>query len=153
MENANETKYIVVLQCHIAKERCSGFHCENAFFNREDSFEGYSPTTQYHFLTMTCGGCCGQATLRKLSDLFKRLRKRTDIQPNQVVLHFASCIAFDSFHGPPCPHYDLLKTLVERKGLSWREGSRISKLAQRRRDEAGVWKRSRAAHPPRKSKG
>ena len=59
----------------------------------------------------------------------------------EVVVHFSSCICFESFHGPVCPHYDYLKTLVERKGLAWREGTRISEKAAGRRDSEGRWKR------------
>ena len=132
-------KYIVVLQCHIVKERCSGFFCENAFWNRQGGFADYPQDQPIRFLTLTCGGCCGRATLRKLSHFLKRLRKHSDISPSEVVLHFASCICKENFHGPKCPHYDYLKELVERKGLTLREGTRISDHAQNRRDEEGHW--------------
>lgn len=150
-DSRDESSYVVVLQCHIAKERCSGFNCENAFANRADCFAMYPADRNIRFLPMTCGGCSGRATLRKLTEMFKTMGKRSRVEPHQVVLHFASCVSFESFHGPVCPHYDDLKTLVERKGLEWREGSRISKLAARRRDEDGKWEQSRAAHPPRRS--
>ena len=146
-----EPRYIVVLQCDIARQRCSGFHCENSFFKREGSFECYA-NQEARLLTITCGGCCGQGTLRQLSTLFRLLRKQSDIKPDQVVLHFASCVAFESFHGPVCPHLDYLKQIVERKGLRWKVGSRISDLSARRRDGAGNWDRSRAEHPPRKKR-
>ncbi|MCP4650485.1 MAG: CGGC domain-containing protein, partial [PVC group bacterium] len=34
-------KYIVVVQCHIVKERCSGYLCEYAFSKRTGSFSKY----------------------------------------------------------------------------------------------------------------
>ena len=135
----DNVRYVVVLQCHIVKERCSGYLCEEAFASRSGGFEGYAVDEPIRYLNLTCGGCCGRATLRKLSNLMKLLRKRSDITPDEVVLHFSSCICKESFHGPKCPHYDYLKELVERKGLQWREGTRISEQAEGRRDEEGKW--------------
>ncbi|MBN1764447.1 MAG: CGGC domain-containing protein [Sedimentisphaerales bacterium] len=136
-----KTKYIVVLQCDIVKERCSGYLCEEAFHKREGGFADYPADEPIRYLNMTCGGCCGRATLRKLSNLFKLLGKRSDIKPEEVVLHFSSCICKESFHGPKCPHYDYLKELVERKNLLWREGTRISDQSESRRDSLGRWSR------------
>lgn len=34
-------KYIVILQCHIVKERCSGFYCEDSFVKRQHAFAEY----------------------------------------------------------------------------------------------------------------
>ncbi|MCP4131326.1 MAG: CGGC domain-containing protein [bacterium] len=135
----NQTKYIIVLQCHIVKERCSGFLCEDAFFNRKDGFREYPADAPIRYVNITCGGCCGKATLRKLGNFSRLLAKKTKILPEEVTLHFASCICRENFHGPVCPHYDYLKELVERKGIAWKEGSRISPLAEKRRDADGHW--------------
>ncbi len=132
-----DTKYIIVLQCHIVKQRCSGFLCEDAFWNRRGGFRDYPADQSIRYMSMTCGGCCGRATLRKLSNLMKLIRKRTDINPDQVVLHFSSCICKESFHGPKCPHYDYLKELVERKEIPWREGTQISDKSESRRNPQG----------------
>src|SRR5512146_2208831 len=108
-------KYVVILQCHIVKERCSGFFCEDALCNRTGGFAEYPPDQPIRHISLTCGGCCGRATLRKLSHLLKLLDKKAAIQPAEVVVHFASCVCKENYHGPRCPHYDHLKVLVERK--------------------------------------
>lgn len=137
-----EVKYIIMLQCHIVKERCSGFLCEDAFRKREGGFADYSADADIRYVNMTCGGCCGRAALRKLSDFMGLLKEHSDITPDEVMLHFSSCICKESFHGPKCPHYDYLKELVERRGLQWREGTRIEPSAEARRDAEGVWRPS-----------
>ena len=45
----NEKKYIVVVQCHIVKERCSGFLCEQAFYERKDCFASYKGQDNLRF--------------------------------------------------------------------------------------------------------
>ena len=137
-----DPKYIIVLQCNIVKERCSGFYCENAFSNREDGFKDYSDDKNIRYISMTCGGCCGRATLRKLTNLLKPLKKHAHIKRDEVVLHFSSCICKENFHGPVCPHYDYLKEIVGRKKLVWKEGTRFSKLSEKRRDGDGKWSKS-----------
>jgi len=134
-----EVKFVVVLQCHIVKERCSGFFCENSFWKREGGFADYDPHATMRYINMTCGGCCGKATHRKLGNFLKQLENNTDIKPEETVLHFSSCICQESFHGPKCPHYDYLKQLVERHNIPWREGTALSELAQKRRDADGHW--------------
>ncbi|MBI9019242.1 MAG: CGGC domain-containing protein [Phycisphaerae bacterium] len=139
----SDIKYIIILQCDIVKERCSGFFCENAFTNRQDCFEPYADDSDVRYISMTCGGCCGRATLRKLSNLTKLLKKKTDITNNQIALHFSSCICKENFHGPKCPHYDYLKELVERKDIQWREGTTISKASEKRRDHRGHYQQQK----------
>ena len=133
----NNVKYVVILQCHIVKERCSGFLCEDSFTQRAGGFADYPADQPIRYISITCGGCCGRATLRKLSNFCKLLKQHTDINRDEVVLHFSSCICKENFHGPICPHYDYLKELVERQNLTWREGTRFSKNAQKRRDQNG----------------
>lgn len=31
-----DEKYVVIIQCDIAHNRCSGFACTNAFYNRDE---------------------------------------------------------------------------------------------------------------------
>lgn len=135
----SDVKYIIMLQCHIVKERCSGLFCEDSFTKREGAFSEYSKDENIRHISMTCGGCCGRATLRKLTNFFQVLKKETKISREQVVLHFSSCICKENFHGPICPHYDYLKELVERKNIAWKEGTRISELSEKRRNEEGKW--------------
>lgn len=136
-------KYVIVVQCHIVKERCSGFLCEHAFNEREGSFEIYKNKNDLRFLTFTCGGCCGRGTLRKLQNAIKQLKKQVGIVKEEIVVHFSSCGAFESFHGPKCPHRDYITDIVQNKaGLDFVLGSRYSKTTEARR--------AAGQYPPRK---
>jgi predicted metal-binding protein len=137
MENI---KYIVVVQCHIVKERCSGYFCEHAFNERAGGFSIYPKDKKIRFLPMTCGGCCGRAIHRKINNLLKQIKRKEKIEKHEIVVHFSSCISLDSFHGPPCPHKEYLEKLVRDKlGMQIIHGTRISKLAEKRRKE-GIYK-------------
>ncbi len=129
--------YVVVVQCDIVMERCSGYFCEKAFNERNGAFGAYAGTQQeLRSLYLTCGGCCGRAVLRKLSDLIRTIKKKEGIAKDRIVVHLASCITKDNFHGLPCPHIDYLKTLIQDKlGLALREDSHISEKAEKRRQE------------------
>ena len=131
--------YVVVVQCHIVKERCSGYYCEQAFTHRTGGFAQYPADKSYRFLNMTCGGCCGRAVHRKLTNLLKRIRKEEQIEKNRIVVQLSSCIVKDNFHGTPCPHLEYLKGLIAKIGLDVLEGTQISKKSQQRR-EAGIYK-------------
>ncbi len=132
-------KYIIALQCHIVKERCSGYLCEESFYNRQGGFSGYPKDADIRYLSFTCGGCCGRATLRKLANALKLLKKRADIDSAEVVLHYSSCMCRESFHGPKCPHFDYIQELVSRKELTTVEGTQISDKTSSRLDENGKW--------------
>ena len=132
-------KYVVVVQCHIVKQRCSGYLCEYAFFNRTGAFSIYSENSKLRFLPMTCGGCCGRSVHRKLNNLIRKIKKKEGITKDEIVVHFSSCISLDNFHGSPCPHKEYLETLVKDKlGLKVIHGSRINKVAEKRRNQ-GVY--------------
>ena len=34
-------KYVAIIQCDIAHNRCSGYACTESFYNREGMFENY----------------------------------------------------------------------------------------------------------------
>ncbi len=72
--------YVVVVQCQIVKEKCSGYFCEYAFSKRTGAFSGYPADGQIRFLSLTCGGCCGRAVHRKLAHLIKRIAKKENIE-------------------------------------------------------------------------
>ena len=128
------TRYIVALQCHIVKERCSGYLCELAFQERSGGFAPYSGDDQLRFLPLTCGGCCGRATLRKLSNLIKQLKAKEGVDKDRITVHLASCICKDNYHAPPCPHQSYLEELIRDKlGLALAYGTKISKTAEKRR--------------------
>ena len=134
--NVEEKDYIAVVQCHIVKERCSGYYCEKAFFHREGGFVDYPREKSYRTLYLTCGGCCGRAVHRKLDDLVRSIKKREKVSSNHIAVHLSSCITRDNYHGSPCPHLDYIKNLIEGKlGLDLVEGSATSKISEKRRAE------------------
>ena len=61
-----EKEYLVIVQCHLVMQRCSGYFCEKAFSERLGGFADYPSDKRYRTLYMTCGGCCGRALHRKL---------------------------------------------------------------------------------------
>lgn len=132
-------QYVVVVQCHIAKERCSGYFCERAFHHRTGGFAAYPADRQYRTLYLTCGGCCGRALHRKLMHLVSKAAASDGVTRDDIVVQFSSCITTDNHHGPPCPHLDYLRTLVSRVGLDLREDTTISHAAEERRRQ-GIYK-------------
>ncbi len=128
--------YVIALQCHITRERCSGYACEYAFSNRLGAFSDYGKDVPMRMLSMTCGGCCGKSTHRRLADFLRQIRKKKDVDRASVVVHLASCIASDNYHGPPCPHKEFIRSIVQDKlGLALKEMTVVSDTAQRRRAE------------------
>ncbi len=138
MENKN---YIVIVQCHIVKERCSGYFCEAAFDQRSGEFSAYPKDSSLRTLYFTCGGCCGRATHRKLTNLLRCLKRKEGIEKEQVVVHLSTCITKDNFHAPVCPNLDYLKTLVQEKlGLDLIEGTKVSEKSEKLR-KSGKYKK------------
>jgi len=138
MVDLTKKEYIVIVQCHIVKERCPGYLCEKAFHERAGGFAKYPQDKSYRLLTMTCGGCCGRATHRKLTQMLRTMKKKEGIGKEQVVVQLSSCITKDNFHAPPCPHVDYIKSLLARIGLDVCEDTVISETSQRRR-AGGDW--------------
>jgi predicted metal-binding protein len=134
-----DKKYIVVVQCHIVKERCSGYLCEHAFSERSGAFAKYSKDAPTRFISLTCGGCCGRAVHRKLSNLLKQISKKENIKKDEIQVHLSSCISFDSYHGGACPNKEYLTLICDKLGLDCIEGSRISDLTKKRRKD-GLYK-------------
>ncbi len=134
-----EKSYLIVVQCHIVMERCSGYFCEKAFYERTGGFAGYPADRTYRTIYLTCGGCCGRAVHRKLDHLVRLLKKRENVDRSAVVVHLASCITKDNYHGPRCPHFDYLKDLIGRLGLDIREDTAISQKSEAKRD-AGIYR-------------
>jgi len=131
----SQKEYIVILQCHIVKERCPGYQCERAFHERTGGFADYPRDKSYRTLGMTCGGCCGRATHRKLSRLLRTISKKEGIGKDRIVVQLSSCITNDNYHAPPCPHLDYIKTLIARLGLDMRDGTVISEKSEQRRQD------------------
>jgi predicted metal-binding protein len=135
MINIKDKEYIVVVQCHIVKERCSGYYCEKAFNERTGGFTAYPKEKPYRVMNMTCGGCCGRAVHRKLSLLTRRIKKDEAIEKDRIVVQLSSCITKDNFHAPPCPHLDYIKALIAKLGLDICEDTHISDISEKRRKE------------------
>jgi predicted metal-binding protein len=135
-----QKEYVVVLQCHIVKERCPGYLCERAFQERTGGFADYPKDKPYRMLSMTCGGCCGRATQRKLTRLLRTIGKQEGIEKDRIIVQMSSCMTNDNYHAPPCPHLDYIKTLIGRIGLDLREGTVINEKSEHRR-QAGTYHR------------
>lgn len=128
-----EKDYIAIVQCHIAKDRCSGYGCDRAFTQRTGGFASYPDDRTYRTLHLTCGGCCGKRLGRKLGHLVRRIAKCEQVPKERIVVQLASCMTTDNFHGPPCPNLDYIKKLITRLGLDYRQTTVISKVADHRR--------------------
>ena len=132
--------YIVVVQCDIVMERCSGYYCEKAFNERGGGFAVYPREKAYRTLYLTCGGCCGRAVHRKVYDLIAAIREKEGVKKEKIPVHLSSCITKESYHGPKCPHVDYLKTMIEEKlSLDLIDTSTISETSEGLRNE-GVYK-------------
>ncbi len=128
-------KLIVVIQCHLVTNRCSGYNCMRAFYRRGGAFQPYGGEDRY--LLMTCGGCCGAEIAAKLEDLAKHNRCSGD--NDEIIVHLASCVCSDNYHRPPCPHLEYIVSLIKRKGYSVVLGSYISKKTSSKR-QAGIYR-------------
>jgi predicted metal-binding protein len=132
--------YVVVVQCDIVMERCSGYLCEKAYHEREGGFAAYPRDKAYRTLYLTCGGCCGRAVHRKVYDLIAAIKENEGVEKDKIVVHFSSCITRESYHGPKCPHLDYLKDMIEKKlSLDLVDTSTISMTSEKLR-ETGVYK-------------
>ena len=138
MVDVNEKDYVVIVQCDIVKERCSGYNCERAFNERVGGFSAYPKDTVYRSLYMTCGGCCGMAVHRKLGNLVRRIKKQEGIGKDHIVVHLASCMTKDNYHSSPCPHLDYLKGLIAKLDLDICEDTFINESSEKRR-KAGIY--------------
>ena len=130
-------KLVVVIQCDDVTKRCSGFACMNDFYERTGAFADY-PDDNTRYMSMTCGGCCGNFITAKLEHLTKKL-EQINFAKQDVIVHLASCICSENFHRQPCPFMNRIRDTLTRKGYEVKLGSHISKKAQAKR-EAGIYK-------------
>ncbi len=109
-------KLVVIIQCEVARRRCSGFACMKCFYDREGFFEecGYGPDTRY--IAFDCGGCCGGSVASHLEHLSNKLRAQTDVKKDEVAVHLASCVTTDNYHHDRCPNLEYIKAIVLKKG-------------------------------------
>ncbi len=127
-------KYVMIIQCEFARNRCSGFACTNGFYNRDDGFKDYGEAVRY--IAMTCGGCCGAGLAVKLEHFSTKLLKKTEVKKDEVVVHLSSCMVTDNYHHDRCPNLDYIRGLVQKKGYhNIVDGTYISKTAQKKREK------------------
>lgn len=139
MTDKKDIKLVIVIQCAMAKKRCSGFLCMNAFYNRNDFFEDYPKDKEIRFLPFECGGCCGKSVNALITNVSRKLAK-TDIKKEETAVHLSSCMSFDNHHSDRCPFIDSIKDAVKKQGFTnIFEGSKRSVTAARRREE-GIYK-------------
>lgn len=130
-------KLIVIIQCEDVVKRCSGFFCMRDFYDKTGKFAGYPDDLRY--MSITCGGCCGNLLTAKLEHLGMRLNK-DNINKDDVIFHLASCICSDNSHRSPCPFMYRMKTLLQKKGFhNIVLGTHISQKAEEKR-QAGIYK-------------
>ena len=139
MVNLKNKDYVVIVQCHIVKERCPGYFCEKAFGERTGGFAIYPKDRDYRKINLTCGGCCGLALHRKLARLKRTLKKKEGLDKDKIVVQLSSCITKDNYHAPPCPHLDYIKALIAKIGIDVCEDTTISEKSEQRR-KAGTYR-------------
>ena len=130
------SKLVVIIQCDTVTKRCAGANCTWAFYKRTGMFADYPPDTQY--MSMTCGGCCGAHVPEKLATLEHKL-KRLEKTKEDVTVHLSTCMVSESKHRLPCPFLEYIAAQIKHKGFALRLGTRISELAQKKRDD-GIYK-------------
>lgn len=128
------TRLVVIIQCQLAQNRCSGFACSHSFYEKAGKFEGYDGDTRY--IPFSCGGCCGKGVAVKMEHLCKKLRTKTDIKPSEVTVHLSSCMVMDNHHYDRCPHIEYIKKILSKKGFTnVVEGSYVSRNATLHREK------------------
>ena len=142
----SKIKLIVIIQCEIAKRRCSGYHCSQSFYERSGGFEKYSQDQDMRLRMFECGGCNGKGVNSLLSNVGKCLKKEGKIKPEEVAIHFASCVTLDNHHSSRCMFINHMKQQVLKTPLKDAlilEDTWYSKTATRRRLE-GIYKTNRS---------
>ena len=140
MADLKNKEYIVILQCDIVKQHCSGYFCEKAFTERTGGFASYPKDKRYRVINMTCGGCCGKATHRKLTNLKRNIKKKENIDKGRIIVQLSSCMTKDNYHSTPCPHLDYIKSLISKIGIDVHEDTFISEKSEKLRQD-GVYKK------------
>lgn len=121
---------VVIIQCDLVMNRCSGYNCMKSFYLKYKPFQFYDNSDRY--MMMTCGGCCGAKIAAKLEDLSHHL-SRDQVNKSNIIVYLASCICSDNYHRPPCPHLQYIKDIINRKGYPVILGTYISKITTQKR--------------------
>jgi hypothetical protein cdivTM_05200 len=67
----SKIKLAVIIQCEIAKRRCSGYHCSQSFYERSGGFSEYPMDQDMRVLMFQCGGCNGKGVNSLLMNVNK----------------------------------------------------------------------------------
>lgn len=126
---------VIIVRCFLVEQRCSGYLCEMALNKREDGFADIPAEHPLRHIDISCGGCCGRAVQRKISNALKMLQKKEGIGRERVAVQLSSCMTRSNYHGPKCPNLGYIRKLISRLGIAIREDTHLSATAQRRRDE------------------
>lgn len=132
MSPSDDIKIVVIVQCAIALERCSGFNCSWAFHKRSNYFKDYPEDVMY--VPFSCGGCPGRRVSRLISNLRKGALKKGNIEKHNIVVHLTACVVSDNGHYPKCPFKDYMKVILLQKGFKVIEGGYESSGSQKRRE-------------------
>jgi predicted metal-binding protein len=133
--------YVIILQCDIVMERCSGYFCEKSFNERAEGFSEYPKDQQIRAIYMTCGGCCGRAAHRKISHLIRKIKANEKITKDKIIVQMASCITQDNFHGPRCPHLEYIKELLNKLDVDTQADTHIDETSEEKRC-SGAYKKA-----------
>lgn len=133
-------RFILIIQCDVARLRCSGFACMKSFYDKEGFFDGCGYGPEVRYMALTCGGCSGGSIASKLEHFSNKLARQTDIKKDEVAVHLSSCMVTDNYHHDRCPHLEYIKGIVLKKGYrNIVDGTFRSTNATERR-EAGIYK-------------
>ncbi len=135
-----DIKFVVIIQCDIARLRCSGFACTKCFYDREGFFKdcGYPHGTRY--IAFTCGGCCGGSIASHLEHFSNKLARQTDLKKDEVAVHIASCMATDNYHHDRCPNLEYIKGIIRKKGYKNIVGGTFRSDNATKKRKAGIYK-------------
>lgn len=111
----NNIEFVIMIQCTIAKRRCSGFYCIQSFYDRKGTFTEYSKDKNVMYLSMECGGCCGKGVSSLLGHFNRKMINFYKIPKEKTVIHLSSCMTNDQHHYDRCPHIDYIKDIIIRK--------------------------------------
>jgi predicted metal-binding protein len=139
MVDLNNKDYIIIVQCHIVKQRCPGYLCEKAFTERTGGFADYPRERQYRKINLTCGGCCGRALHRKLTNLKRKIKKKENLDKDRLVVQLSSCMTKDNYHAPQCPHLDYIREFIAKIGIDVVDDTVIYKISEQKRKD-GIYK-------------
>lgn len=142
MENINfeNIEFVIIIQCTIAKRRCSGFFCTQFFYDRTGKFISYPKDKEIKYISIECGGCCGKGVSSLLGHFSRKMADNYKITKKNTAIHLSSCMTNDHHHYDRCPHIDYIKDIISRKHKYHNiiEGSYIWSGTEKLREE-GVY--------------